>query len=82
MGSKGERKTRRAFSVQNRRKTPIELQVIDATPISKNKRITVQSTYTPKPADTAFLKQPGLILWKQSLAAGATASFSAEHTIQ
>ena len=82
MGSKGERKTRRAFSVQNRRKTPIELQVIDATPISKNERITVQSAYTPKPADTAFLKQPGLILWQQSLAAGATASFSAEHTIQ
>ncbi|MFC2590455.1 MAG: mucoidy inhibitor MuiA family protein [Ottowia sp.] len=82
MGSKGERKTRRAFSVQNRRKTPIELQVIDAAPISKNERITVQSAYTPKPADTAFLKQPGLILWQQSLAAGATASFSAEHTIQ
>ena len=82
MGSKGERKTRRAFSVQNRRKTPIELQVIDAAPVSKNERITVQSAYTPKPADTAFLKQPGLILWQQSLAAGATASFSAEHTIQ
>ena len=82
MGSKGERKTRRAFSVQNRRKTPIELQVIDAAPVSKNERITVQSAYTPKPADTAFLKPPGLILWQQSLAAGATASFSAEHTIQ
>lgn len=82
MGSKGERKTRRAFSVQNRRKTPIELQVIDAAPVSKNERITVQSAYTPKPADTAFLKQPGLILWQQSLAAGATVSFSAEHTIQ
>ena len=82
LGRKGERKTRRAFSVQNRHKTPIELQVIDAAPVSKNERITVQSAYTPRPAETAFQKQPGLILWQQSLNAGAAAHFSAEHTIR
>ena len=63
IGSKSERKTRHAFTVQNRCKSAIELQVIDAAPILRNERVTVQSTYQPQPADTAFQKQPGLILW-------------------
>lgn len=81
-GSRTERKTRRAYSVDNRHKTAITLQVLHAAPVSRNEKIEVESRYQPQPADLAWDRSPGTVAWQQSLAAGATAQFSAEHTIR
>ncbi|CAN7654159.1 DUF4139 domain-containing protein [Acidovorax sp. LjRoot117] len=81
-GSRTERKTRRAYSVDNRHKTAITLQVLHAAPVSRNEKIEVESRYQPQPADLAWDRTPGTVAWQQSLAAGATAQFSAEHTIR
>lgn len=81
-GSRTERKTRRAYSVDNRHKTAITLQVLHAAPVSRNEKIEVESRYQPQPADMAWDRTPGTVAWQQSLAAGATAQFSAEHTIR
>ncbi len=81
-GSRTERKTRRAYSVENRHKTGITLQVLHATPVSRNEKIEVESRYQPQPTDTAWNRTPGTVAWQQPLAAGATAQFSAEHTIR
>ena len=81
-GSRVERKTRRAYSVENRHKTAITLQVLHAAPVSRNEKIEVESRYQPQPADTAWNRTPGTVAWQQPVAAGATAQFSAEHTIR
>ncbi|CAN7602411.1 DUF4139 domain-containing protein [Acidovorax sp. LjRoot129] len=81
-GARTERKTRRAYSVDNRHKTGITLQVLHAAPVSRNEKIEVESRYQPQPADLAWDRTPGTVAWQQSLAAGATAQFSAEHTIR
>lgn len=81
-GSRTERKTRRAYSVENRHKTGITLQVLHAAPASRNEKIEVESRYQPQPTDTAWNRTPGTVAWQQPLAAGATAQFSAEHTIR
>lgn len=81
-GSRTERKTRRAYSVENRHKTGITLQVLHAAPVSRNEKIEVESRYQPQPTDTAWNRTPGTVAWQQPLAAGATAQFSAEHTIR
>ena len=81
-GSRTERKTRRAYSVENRHKTGITLQVPHAAPVSRNEKIEVESRYQPQPTDTAWNRTPGTVAWQQPLAAGATAQFSAEHTIR
>lgn len=81
-GSRTERKTRRAYSVENRHKTGIALQVLHAAPVSRNEKIEVESRYQPQPTDTAWNRTPGTVAWQQPLAAGATAEFSAEHTIR
>lgn len=81
-GSRTERRTRRAYSVDNRHKTAITLQVLHAAPVSRNEKIEVESRYQPQPADMAWNRAPGTVAWQQSLAAGATAQFSAEHTIR
>ena len=81
-GSRTERKTRRAYSVENRHKTGITLQVLHAAPVSRNEKIEVESRYQPQPTDTAWNRTPGTVAWQQALGAGATAQFSAEHTIR
>ena len=81
-GSRTERKTRRTYSVENRHRTAITLQVLHAAPVSRNEKIEVESRYQPQPADLAWDRSPGTVAWQQSLAAGATAQFSAEHTIR
>lgn len=81
-GSRTERKTRRSYSVENRHKTAITLQVLHAAPVSRNEKIEVESRYQPQPTDMAWNRSPGTVAWQQPLAAGATAQFSAEHTIR
>lgn len=81
-GSRTERTTRRAYSVENRHKTGITLQVLHAAPVSRNERIEVTSRYQPQPTDMAWNRTPGTVAWQQPVAAGATAQFSAEHTIR
>ena len=81
-GSRVERRTRRAYTVENRHKTPVTLQVLHAAPQSRNEKIEVESRYQPQPTDLAWNRNPGTVAWQQPLAAGATAQFSAEHTIR
>jgi len=81
-GARTERKTRRAYAVENRHKSAIDLQVLHAAPVSRNEKIEVESHYQPAPTETAWNRQTGTIAWRQSLAAGGTAQFSAEHTIR
>ncbi len=81
-GSRTERKTRRAYTVENRHKTGITLQVLHAAPVSRNEKIEVESRYQPEPTDTAWNRSPGTVAWQQPVASGATARFSAEHTIR
>ena len=81
-GSRIERRTRRAYTVENRHKTPVTLQVLHAAPQSRNEKIEIESRYQPQPADLAWNRTPGTVAWQQPLAAGATAQFSAEHTIR
>ena len=81
-GSRTERKTRRAYTVENRHKTGITLQVLHAAPVSRNEKIEVESRYQPQPTDMAWNRSPGTVAWQQPVAAGAMAQFSAEHTIR
>ncbi len=81
-GSRTERQTRRSYQVENRHKASINLQVLDAAPVSRNEKIEVESRYQPQPASLAWNQQKGSIAWQQPLAPGATAQFVAEHTIR
>lgn len=80
--SKTERTVVRRYAVTNRHSTAIALQVLDATPVARNDKVTVQSELTPQPATTRWNDQAGTVAWQQDLAAGASAEFSASHLIR
>ena len=80
-GSRAERKVQRAYVVENRHRTPIAVQVLEAAPVSVDEKVRVASEFTPQPAELAWNKQPGLAMWQLDLAAGQTARVTADYTI-
>ena len=81
-GSSTERTVQSSFRVDNQHSGAIELQVLHAAPVSRDQKIEVNSRYTPQPASLGFGGVPGTVLWQQNLAAGASASFAAEHVLR
>jgi uncharacterized protein (TIGR02231 family) len=80
-GSRAERKVQRAYVVENRHRTPIAVQVLEAAPVSVDEKVRVASEFSPQPAELAWNKQPGLAMWQLDLAAGQTARVTADYTI-
>ncbi|MDN6888064.1 DUF4139 domain-containing protein [Variovorax sp. CAN2819] len=80
-GSRAERKVQRAYVIENRHRTPIAVQVLEAAPVSVDEKVRVASEFSPQPAELAWNKQPGLAMWQLDLAAGQTARVTADYTI-
>ena len=81
VGSRAERTLERTYRVENRHQAPIMLQVLEASPVSIDEKVTVESRFEPKPESTNWNEQPGLVLWSTRLEAGKTARFGAAYAI-
>ena len=81
-GSSTERTVQSNYRIDNQHASAIELQVLHAAPVARDEKIEVRSRYTPEPASLGFGGAPGTVLWQQSLAAGASARFAAEHVLR
>jgi len=81
IGTRNERRVSRLYTVENRHREAITLQLLDAAPVAEHQDVRVESRYQPEPASKAWNDQPGTVLWEQPLAAGATQRFGAEHII-
>jgi uncharacterized protein (TIGR02231 family) len=80
-GTRAERKVQRAYVVENRHRTPIAVQVLEAAPVSVNEQVRVATQFSPQPGELAWNKQPGLAMWSFDLDAGKTARVAADYTI-
>lgn len=80
-GSRAERQVQRAYVVENRHRTPIAVQVLEAAPVSVNEQVRVAASFSPQPAELAWNKQPGVAMWRTELGAGQRARFTADYTI-
>jgi uncharacterized protein (TIGR02231 family) len=81
VGSRAQRTVARAYTVQNRHTTPVSLQVLEASPVAVNEKVSVETTFTPQPQVTSWNEQPGIVMWSMSLDAGKTARFTAAYAI-
>jgi hypothetical protein len=82
VGSRAQRSVQRAYTVENRHKTPIQLQVLEAAPVTIDEKVTVENKFEPRPESMAWNEQPGVVLWSTRLDAGKTARFTADYTIK
>lgn len=81
VGSRAERSVVRAYTVENRHTEAISLQVLEASPVSVDEKVLVQTKFDPPPSTTTWQEQPGVVLWSTTLQAAKTARFSASYTI-
>ncbi|MEJ1128222.1 DUF4139 domain-containing protein [Variovorax sp. CCNWLW225] len=81
VGSRAERKVQRAYVVENRHRTPIAVQVLEAAPVSVDEQVRVAAQFSPQPGELAWNKQPGLAMWSFDLDPGKTARVAADYTI-
>lgn len=81
IGPRAEHRFTRAWVVENRHAAPVTLQFVEAAPVSQHEDIKVQAQFSPAPTTQAWRKQPGLVLWEQRLAAGASQRFTADYLI-
>lgn len=81
VGNRAERTVERAYTVENRHRTPINLQVLEASPVSIDEKVTVDNKFDPPPSTTQWNEQPGVVQWRTRLEAGQTARFTAHYAI-
>jgi uncharacterized protein (TIGR02231 family) len=81
IGTRVERKYSRAYVVENRHRTAVNLQVIEPGPVSRHEDIKVSSQFSPAPMGEAWRKQPGMAWWQVLLDGGKSQRFTAEYVI-
>lgn len=78
---RGERQIADLYTVTSRHKVPVELLVLEASPVAVSDQITVQTAYNPAPKIKEWENKRGVVGWEQSLAPGETANFTVDYTI-
>jgi uncharacterized protein (TIGR02231 family) len=81
IGSRQERQETRVYEIENRHRTPIDLQVLEASPVAQDERISVTAQFTPEPQERAWRQQPGIVAWRRTLEPAQTARFSADYQV-
>jgi len=81
VGSRAERTVQRAYVVENRHRTPVTVQVLEAAPVSVDDQVRVATQFVPPPKESAWNKQPGVAMWAIELDAGKSAKVATTYTI-
>ncbi|MFZ2268723.1 MAG: mucoidy inhibitor MuiA family protein [Azonexus sp.] len=81
VGQRAERHVGDVYTVSNLHKRPVELLVLEASPVSRDEKIEVVATYNPPISQTDWDDRQGVVAWEQSLAAGASQKFSVDYRI-
>jgi uncharacterized protein (TIGR02231 family) len=79
----GRREQQRAVSyvVRNRHRTPVQLQVLEASPLAGSDAIKVSARFTPAPSTQRWQERPGVVAWERPLAPEQSARFSVDYTV-
>ena len=81
LGQKNERQVASLYTITSRHKVPVELLVLEASPVPVDDKIGVESVFEPKPKTADWEEHKGVYAWEQPLAPGQTLKFVADYTI-
>lgn len=81
LSQKNERQVASLYTVTSRHKVPVELLVLEAAPVPVDDKISVETTFEPKPKTANWEERKGVHAWEQPLLPGETLKFVADYTI-
>lgn len=82
VGQQAERRLADVFTVTNQHARPVDIRVIDASPVARDSQIEVEASFQPPVTAKDWDDRPGVVAWEQRLDAGAAASFTANYRIR
>ena len=80
-GNRAGRSSADVFTVINRHKGPMDVLVLESSPVTTSDQVKVQATFLPKPTLQAYEDRRGVVAWKTRLAPNETAKYSVEYAI-
>ena len=82
ISQRNERQIADLYTVTSRHKVPVELLVLEASPVAVSDQISVDAAFEPKPKLSDWEDKRGVVAWEQSLAPGESLKFVADYTIR
>src|SRR5947208_1200484 len=81
IGQRNEREASHLYTLTSHHKTPVELLVLESSPVSTNDQIKVEVKFEPKPTDENWEERQGVVAWARAIAPNQTLKFSVAYTI-
>ena len=81
LGGRAERQVADLYTITSRHKVPVELLVLEATPVAVSDQISVEARFEPQPKVRDWEDKRGVVAWEQRLAPGETLKLVADYTI-
>lgn len=81
IGSRAEQKISHVYRVENLHQRRIAVELLEPSPVARHEDIKVVTQFDPKPGDTAWRKQPGVVAWIFTLEPGQVQKLSAGYEI-
>lgn len=81
IGQRNEREVADTFTLTSLHRAPVELLVLEASPVSTNDQIKVESMFDPKPTTDNWEQRQGVVAWAHSIRPNETLKFSVAYVI-
>lgn len=81
VGKRAERQIADLYTVTSHHRAPVELLVLEASPVPVSDQIEVEAAFEPKPKLQNWEERRGVVAWERPLAPGETLKFVADYTI-
>jgi len=69
------------FTLVNRHPTPIDVLVLEASPVATSDEITVETVFDPRPTTESWQKRRGVVAWEKTLAPRESARIGVRYTV-
>lgn len=77
-----ERRIAEVFTLSNGHRKPVEVLLLESSPVSEAEEIRVRAAFEPQPSVQAWQQRRGVVGWERRLAAGESAKFSVDYRIE
>src|SRR6266850_677175 len=78
IGQRNEREVSDLYTLTSRHKTPVELLVLESSPVSTNDQIKVEAKFDPKPTSENWEERQGVVAWARSSARATGGPFTSQ----
>lgn len=79
---RNERRVAEVFTLTNTHPQPVEILLLESSPVSAAEEIRVRSAFDPQPSQQAWRQRRGVVAWERRLAAGESAKFTVDYRIE